>query len=418
MKILHLNASDTVGGAARAAYRLHHGLRDAGIDSRMLVQRKSTDEDAISGPRTALEKLCAVLRPRLDLVPLRGRRAPLRFGFSTGIVGRRASALLAEYDIAHLHWIGQGFLRIENLRALVKPVVWTLHDAWPFTGGCHYPGDCDAYRTRCGRCPALQSSAASDLSTWIWTRKRKTWAKLPLVVVAPSRWLAECARQSALLARTRVEVIANGIDTRRFAPVPRDVARSILGIPEEKRVIAFTAFGGASNPIKGFHLLREALQKLATIMDPCITQLLVVGASQVPVGDYGASVRCLGHLSDELSLRLVNSAADVVAVPSVQDNLANTVIEGLACARPVVAFDIGGMPDMIRDGYNGSLVPAFDTSAYAEGLFKAIADPGQRGRFAEAARHTAEAQFDIDLQVARYRDLYRDLCDVPRDPAA
>src|SRR5262249_8470788 len=149
----------------------------------------------------------------------------------------RAAALRA--DVLHLAWVADGFLRVETLPRLRAPLVWTLHDSWAFTGGCHVPYECLRYRERCGRCPALGSRGERDLSRRVGERKERGWGPLDLTVVAPSRWLAEAARSSALFRGRRVEVIRNGLDLERFHPGDVSAARCTLGLPLDKRVLLF-----------------------------------------------------------------------------------------------------------------------------------------------------------------------------------
>jgi glycosyltransferase involved in cell wall biosynthesis len=165
-------------------------------------------------------------------------------------------------DIINLHWTCKGFLKIETLAKFTQPIVWTLHDMWAFTGGCHYSESCDLYTKSCGSCPQLQSNREQDLSRWVWNRKAKSWKSLNLTIVSPSNWLAECARSSFLFQNNRVEVIPNGLDTQIYQPIERHLARARLKLPQDKLLILFGAMSSTSDRRKGFHLLQSALQKL------------------------------------------------------------------------------------------------------------------------------------------------------------
>ncbi|MGL5881127.1 MAG: glycosyl transferase, partial [Xenococcaceae cyanobacterium] len=196
MKILLLNTSDLEGGAARAAFRLHKGLQKVGLESQMLVQSKISDDSAVISPNSSLEKEMMHLKTILEGLPLKFYPSRQRTNYSLQWLP----------DIVNIHWINGGYLQIETIAKFKRPIVWTLHDMWAFTGGCHYTQDCDRYTSSCGACPQLNSKSDWDLSRWIWQRKAKAWQNLNLTIVTPSHWLAKCAGNSPLLAKSRIEV--------------------------------------------------------------------------------------------------------------------------------------------------------------------------------------------------------------------
>lgn len=413
MKIVHVSAHEGLSGAGRAAQRLHRALLEAGAESVLAVRVRTTDDPATVGGSSLLERTWAHNLPRLDGLALRfrpGRRGDL---FSTCAFpdpfGRRVHLLAP--DVVNVHWIGQGFARPETLRAFGAPLVWTCHDHWAFTGGCHYPGECGRYEAGCGRCPALGSDDPRDLSHRQYLRKGRAYAGLEFTIVAPSRWLAERARSSPLLAGRHVETIPNGLDGRVFKPVERDAARTRWNVSTEARVVLFAALGGPANPAKGYDLLAAALQHLARSGRAERLELLVVGADSVAGAPAaGVPVRCLGRVSDDGVLADVYACADVVAVPSREDNLPSTVMEAMACGRPAVGFRTGGIPDMIDDRVNGALAPPFDVPALAEALAWATSDgPRWRGLSA-AARERVERDFTKEIQARRYLSLYERVC--------
>jgi glycosyltransferase involved in cell wall biosynthesis len=225
--------------------------------------------------------------------------------------------------------------------------------------------------------------------------------------VSPSRWLAESARKSSLFGERRIEVIPNGLDTEVFRPIRKETAREILNLPQDKTLVLFSAMGGAANPIKGFDLLAMALGALAGSGRARNLELMVVGASSVPgAAGIGVPVHCLGQLYDDISITLANAAADALVAPSRQENLANTVMEALACGTPAVAFDVGGMPDLIEPGVNGVLVPPFDTRALAEAIAWVLDDPERRRRLGLAARAKVEREYSLGVLAQRYMTLY------------
>jgi glycosyltransferase involved in cell wall biosynthesis len=412
MKIAMVNTYDLSGGAARAAYRLHRGLVRAGVESRMLVQYKLADDATVMGPASKWGRGLALVRPRLDALPLGlyRKREPVIFSpaILPGAVAAKAASM--NPDIVHLHWVAGGFLRIEGMGKFTGPIVWTLHDMWAFTGGCHYDAGCGRYIDSCGRCPMLKSRRQNDLSNRVWRRKSRAWASLDITVVTPSRWLAGCARKSSLFKDRRVEVIPNGLDTGLYKPADRRLARQRFGLPEDKKLILFGAESATSDRRKGFHLLIPALKVLGEEGLAGSTELVVFGASAPAHGlEFGLRVRYMGELHDDISLALLYAAADVFVLPSMEDNLPNTVMESLACGTPVVAFKTGGIPDMIEHGVNGYLADAFDTAGLASGIRWVLEDSSRAAGLGRTARGKAVREYDTAIQARRYLDLYEEI---------
>jgi glycosyltransferase involved in cell wall biosynthesis len=293
---------------------------------------------------------------------------------------------------------------------LPRPLVWTLHDMWAFTGGCHYDGSCGRYVESCGVCPRLSSSRQNDLSRWVWRRKRRAWKELDLTVVCPSRWLADCARHSSLLAGRRVEVIPYGLDLGRFRPLERRQAREWLGLEREKRLVLFSAIKARQNIHKGYQVFRQALQVLADKGWGEKLEAVVLG-SAAPDGapDLPLRTHYLGHFQDEVSLALVYAAADAFVLASQQDNLPNTLLESLACGTPCVAFDVGGVPEAVEHQATGFLAHAGDAQALARGVEWVLEDEGRWQRLCQASRIKAEREFDEASQAGRYLSLYEEL---------
>jgi glycosyltransferase involved in cell wall biosynthesis len=312
-------------------------------------------------------------------------------------------------DIVNLHWVNDGFMRIEVLPEIRQPVVWTLHDMWAFSGGEHYVGESTRYKEGYSANNRPASETGLDVNQWIWRRKKKSWSKIDkMVIAAPSRWLAACARESDLFQNFRVEVLPNGVDHERFHPVEHASARNILGLPADKKLVLFVEGSWTTDKRKGFHLLADALKKLELEVNPDEYQLIVLGKSS---GDDSFSMKThyLGRLHDEISMALVYAAVDVFVTPSTEENLANTVLESLSCGTPVVAFDIGGMPDMIAHGNNGYLVPGFDTQALAKGIQWVVEDKHRWKELSDQARDTVVQSFTLQQSASRYKDLYKDI---------
>lgn len=395
-----------------ATYRLHSGLRSIGVNSRMLVQTKKTDDVSVMGPDGKWKKIVAAVRPALDELRLRSYRQRKKLLFSSAwLPGDWLSRInQANPDILHMFWVNGGFLKIEHLQHVNRPIVWTLHDMWPFTGGCHYDDECGAFRESCGQCPLLNSEQEQDLSRKVWSRKKASWSNVPMVIVATSHWLADMARASSLFRDQRIEVIPNGIDTGKYKPLDKAAARAAYNLPQDKRLILFSAVNAASDKRKGGQFLIPALQSLAANGWSDSAELVIIGASrpEIPL-DLGLPVHYVGHLHDEISQVLLYSAADVVVAPSVQENLSNTVLEALACGIPVVAFDVGGMPDMIDHQSNGYLATPFQVDDLVNGIAWVLENDVRHGLLSKTARDIVLDRYDLPKIAKRYSELYESI---------
>lgn len=407
MKILHLSTFDIKGGAARAAHRLHTGLRTIDVDSRMLVRRKLSDDPEVTGSTSLFGRGMGYLRELIDSFPLRfyGNREPGVWGPGWLGSGLWKNVRALEPDVINMHWTGGGFAPPAVMKKFGKPIVWTLHDMWAFTGGCHYAGECEKYKNSCGACPLLGSNKENDLSRKGWERKKKAYESLDLTIVTPSRWLGECVKQSSLPAGFRVEVLPNGLDLERFKDLDRGAAREALDLPTDKRFILFGAVSSTSDRRKGFHLLHPALRHLSAGEGIDNIELLVFGSDEPEnAPDFGLPARYLGTLNDEAKLARLYAAADVCVAPSLQDNLPNIVVEAMACGTPCAAFEIGGMPDMIDHKKNGYLARAFDAKDLAAGIEWILQNDVR-----QQARKTAEKKFELTLSAKKYEELYKEL---------
>ncbi len=310
-----------------------------------------------------------------------------------------------EPDLVHLHWVQKGMLSIKDWKKLPGPIVWTLHDMWAFTGGDHYDCEQRCYTRQCGHCTNLGSSREHDLSHRIWKQKKAAWKNVPLTIVTPSHWLGEQVRQSSLLGERPLHIIPNGLDTEFYRPLPKAQARSLLNLEAERPWILLSGLDLNEDPRKGFDLLTEMLQFLASKHSRL--GVLIAGASwsprQLPAGlDY----KFLGKLEDELSLVLAYNAADVVVLPSRQENFSNAMVEAMACGVPVAGFDIGGNPDMIVPGETGVLAPPFDTKALAGEVDKLLSHPEALRRLSSQARERAVAMCSLPKVAQRYHEVF------------
>jgi glycosyltransferase involved in cell wall biosynthesis len=412
MKVLHLNAADIEGGAARAANNLLHGLTNLGVDARLHVQRKNGTSPQVEGPRSMYERAMSRVRPTIE---------QLIFGITPGKVNGPFSAAFlpdgvetrvsdATPDIIHLHWVAR-MMRLETLRHFTVPIIWTMHDSWAFTGGCYLPGDCTRYRESCGKCPVLISDRENDLSNRIWQRKQKAWNGLNLTIIAPSRWMAACAQASSLFRNSRIEVIPNGLDVNRFKSHNRRSARDILSLPQEKKLILFGAKGATSDRNKGFHLLAEALRTLAAHSTPRDSIELIIFGSTEPdtPPDLGFKTHYLGWQYDDTNLANLYAAADVFVLPSLHESLGYTVMEAMACGTPCVAFNQGGVPDLIDHLQNGYLANPYEPTDLAHGISWILENEERWNELGKRAQHKIIESFAVEKIAEKHLALYFDI---------
>ncbi len=405
MKILHLNYNDMRGGSAKSAYRLHRALLAAGIDSKMLVSLKQRKDKEIVGAETRLANLTRRLRLGMDKLPLLGYPQRPTTPFSTQWLpnGMVRQVQTMKPDIVNLHWIGHGMLSITSLNDLPRPIVWTLHDVWPFTGGCHVNGDCHRYRQACGCCPQLGSAQGHDLSNKIWRHKQEHWRNVELTLVAPSQWMARVAEESQLLPQATIEVIPHGVDTQIYRPLSKLQARAKMNLPSEKQLILVGSAGGRHH--KGFDLLHQAIDRLGPEKRKAVN-LVVFGPEQSGLECLDIDVYQVGNIADEEKLATLYAAADITVVPSRQESFGLIALESLACGTPVVAFATSGLLDVINHAEDGYLARPFIADDLAKGIIWTLAKEARMVEMGENARAKAASEFDIAVQAARYQALY------------
>lgn len=407
MKILHINYSESIGGAATAANRLHKALLKNGVDSKMLVCEKKSNDNTVIGPDTKLEKSINLVRPMLDQVPIKFYKSKSKTMFSTAWLTYKSIIKKINQmnsDIVHLHWINNGMLRVEDLAIIKVPIVWSLHDMWAFTGGCHYDEECGGYKNNCGNCKVLNSIKNRDLSLKVFSRKKKTYSKINnLTIVGLSKWLTKSAKKSTLLKNSNVVNLPNLIDTDLYKPLDQNLCRDLFKLPKDKKLVLFGAMGATSDPRKGYSKLKDALDKI----DSEVTEFVAFGntESQISSG-LKININFIGRKDDDESLVALYNACDVMVVPSIQENLSNVIMESLACGTPVVAFNIGGNEDMIDHNINGYLARPFDTKDLAEGIEWVLWNSNYLDLSA-AARKTVVENFSEKFIVEKYTQLYK-----------
>jgi glycosyltransferase involved in cell wall biosynthesis len=405
IRVLHLSSFDLAGGAARAAYRIHRGMLGMGIDSQFVVQHKQGSDPTVI---TAESKVYAKLRSLADSAPINFHPHRQQM-FSPQWC---PDALLKSVnrfspDIINLNWVCNGFVPVEALAKFKQPLVWTLQDMWAFTGGCHYTLGCDRYQDNCGNCPQLKSDRDRDLSRWVWQRKFKAWQNLNLTIVTPSTWMAECVRSSSLFQELPLKIIPFGLDTEKFTPHNSQKARQELKLPQDKHLVLFGAIDATGDTRKGSHLLQQALQQLSQSQWREQIELVIFGASEPekPI-DFGFRVHYLGHLNDDLSLRMAYSAADVMVAPSIEEAFGQTASESLACGTPVVVFERTGLADIVDRHQNGYIANYSDIDDLARGITWVLEDKERHQQLRYYAREKAEREYAWTVQANRYLSLF------------
>ena len=395
MKVLSVNTNDSHGGAARAAMRIMQGVQQHGVETQMLVKEKYTRDSAVMLLQQFLPKnklyrivdwVAQKVKNKYHHLLWRPYRKTKENVFMSDSRGTQLGGALQklDYDILHLHWINQRFIKLQDLPK-DKPIVWTLHDSWPFCGVCHYFIDCERYQTHCGNCPMLHSGKEKDLAYRIFEEKLRAYSDVNLHIVTPSRWLGECAKQSALFGNFPVTVIPNCLETDVYRPLSEQeiderlsvaiehnlalhIVKRAAGEKAARPLILYGAMNAATDRIKGFASLLSALQTLDR--QGFDANLIVFGASEsdLPMQFEHISVHFIGYVSNTDLLVTLYNLADVMVVPSLTENLSCAIMESLSCATPVCCFDIGGNSDMVEHQVNGYLAKEKDNEDLAKGI--------------------------------------------------
>ncbi len=418
MNVLHISTSDNIGGAARACLNISTSLNSIGINSRILAQQKRSrinlvydiNSNFIEGLKTNARVLIDYALIKLLTIENRGR-------FTFPIIGTEIfnNSLIQNSDILNLHWINGGFFSLKTLEALFnlnKPIVWTFHDMWAFTGGCHYTGDCNNYLTYCKKCPSLRIRGEKDFSQRTFKSKEKLFQGKKFTIVTCSNWLAKEANQSYLLHNYNVNVIPNPIDTEVFQPYPKNEVRKQLKIPQDKIIILFSSFT-VNEKRKGFQYLKDSLSELYKAEPNLVEklELVILGSiNEEILNDVPFKTNKLGRVGDNKMMALYYSAADLFIAPSLQENLSNTVMESLACGTPVLSFNIGGMPDMIGHEENGYLASQIGAKELLSGIIWFINLNNDSKRIISInARKKVIDNFSQKHIANQYKNLYQEL---------
>jgi len=429
MKILQISTYDH-GGAGKAARRLNTALNMCGIDSSMMVVDKRSDDHKVIEYGSQLSMFALKKQQiynRLVQTDNMVRRLTNFIIIHTGYMNGACSEnihqnvtelfsndksaykiedheLVSSSDIINLHWVSRSINYRSFFPAITgKPIVWTLHDMTPFTGGCYYSSNCTKYLNNCGGCPLLGSVANNDISRRVWKSKQRSYRGQLIKVVTPSRWLAECARKSSLFNGIEINVIPNAISTEQYDEKDKNKARKELGITTDKKLILFSA-SSVTNKRKGMDYLVRALKSLSELKD--IAVIIVGEDSKILLKNRRLTTYFTGHISSGSRMADYYNAADIFVLPSLEDNLPNTVMESMACGTPVAAFDVGGVSDMVRDGETGLLAKPLSPEDLCDKIEWMLDHDHEREQMGKNARKIAEVEYSLKVQGERYRSLY------------
>ena len=410
MRVLIVNTSERTGGAAVAANRLMEALNNNGVKAKMLVRDKETDHLTVVGLPASWRLHWNFFWERFVIwLHLHFRREHL-FEVDMANAGTDITQLpeFQEADVIHLHWINQGMLSLNGIRKILtsgKPVVWTMHDIWPATAVCHYSRGCGQYQTQCDNCPLLPGDS---LSKRVWLRKKQMLSGQRITYVCCSEWLAGEAKKSALLKDQRIVSIPNAIDTRLFRPQDKQQARQTLQLPADRRIILFVS-QRVTDPRKGIRYFVEAVRLLVQQhpeMKNSTGVAILGGYAEEIVSQLALPSFPLGYVSDPSRIVNVYNAADVFVLPSLEDNLPNTLMEAMACGVPCVGFHVGGIPEMIRHQQNGYVAKELDAADLAQGIRYVLADADYDSLSRECLHHVAQ-KYSQQSVANRYIEEYQ-----------
>jgi glycosyltransferase involved in cell wall biosynthesis len=423
MQITFLNTYDKIGGAAIACKRLWEALKAENANVHFLAQQGNPQQ-----PLAGIDYLAkgawgykqAQFRLFLNKAYLSfyDKKKGFNFTFDPAFWGANVAKhpLVLQSDILHLHWINHGFLSLSTLKAfekLKKKLVWTLHDMWPFTGGCFYSERCDYYKGTCGNCFFMRNPGPKDFSHTIWKKKQEVYAQLDLTVVACSRWLSECAAQSSLFREKRVLTIPSPLNTNIFFPRSQSEIRHKLHLPQDKHLLLFTS-AKLDDPRKGFIYLKKTLARLQSV-SPTLSgetmALVLLGkrSNKVEENIEGFPVYYLGNLDNETAMAEAYSACNIFVNPSLADNLPNTIVEAMACGVPVVAFASGGIPEMMIHQESGYLAPPTSVEGLAAGIEFLLSFPERYEKIQQAAVEFVRKNYNYSTVAKRYLSLYQEI---------
>ena len=407
MRVLIVNTSERTGGAAVAASRLMKALNNNGVKAKMLVRDKESDSLTVVGlPKSPMLHWHFLWERLVIFCRLHFSRKHL-FEIDIANTGSDITKLreFQEADVIHLHWINQGMLSLNGICKILrsgKPVVWTMHDIWPATGICHLTLGCHYFVNRCANCKYLPGGGGSnDLASRIWQKKQQMQVDENIYYVACSRWLESEAKTSALLKGQKITSIPNPIDTHIYKKGNKEEARQRLGLPLDKKLILF-ASQRVTNENKGMSYLVEACKSLGGQYEV----MILGGHAEEVVEQLPMKAYPLGYVNEEQRIVDVYNAADVFVLPSLSENLPNTIMEAMACGVPCVAFKVGGIPEEIDHLKNGYVAAYRDAEDLAKGIAWVLEEADYESLSQQAVHKVMQCYSQQSVSV-KYLEVYQ-----------
>jgi glycosyltransferase involved in cell wall biosynthesis len=409
MKVVHFSTTDVLGGAAQATYKLHKELINQGIRSHMFVRYSVSPRPYLV---TELKRKNTIyenkIKPRIQKYAYKrlqskyqvAKHIPFSWNLHLPDYNLNISEI-EEADIVCLYWIGE-FLSPEVISTIKKPIVWRLSDIWPFSGGCHYPGNCTNYKNGCGNCHYFINPKENDYSRELNYKKQELWNSLDITIAAPSRWIADLAGKSNIFKNKKIEIIKTGVDENHFKPIDRNILRRAFNISENKLLILFGA-DSASDERKGIKYLIDALGLYKKEDRKDIALGIFGGNYHHSIDELGFEIHYFGYVNESF-LPIVYNMSNVFIAPSIEENLPNTVLEAMACGIPSVTFNIGGLPDLIEHKKNGCMAIPQNTVDLHECIKYAVK---HREELGSEARKTILKEFTQEHQAKSYIQLYK-----------
>lgn len=413
MRILIINTSERIGGAAVAANRLMESLKNNGIKVKMLVRDKQTDQiSVVSSNQKGLELWNFIWERIVIWIANRFKRNNL-FAVDIANTGIDITSLpeFQQADIIHLHWINQGMLSLKNIQKIIesrKPIVWTMHDMWPCTGICHHARECTNYQSECRFCPFIyKNGGKNDLSTRIFRKKKKLYNQTKISFIACSKWLKEKAEVSALMEGQTVINIPNPININLFKPRNKAEARKKLNLPLDRQLILFGSVK-ITDKRKGIDYLVDSCKLLIDHHPELQEKIGVVvfgNQSELIQNLLPFKVYSLPFVSNEHDIVDIYNSVDLYVTPSLEENLPNMIMESMACGVPCVGFNVGGIPEMIDHLHNGYVAQYKSSEDFANGIYWVLTDPSYK-ELSEQACRKAVSNYSEDIIAKKYTDIY------------
>ena len=413
MRVLLINTSERIGGAAVAASRLMESLKNNGIKAKLLVRDKQTDQITVVSLNYNWRMIWKFVWERIVIWKANRFKKENIFAVDIANTGTDITSLpeFQQADVIHLHWINQGMLSLKNIEKILasgKPVVWTMHDLWPATGICHYARGCNRYASACGNCPLLpHKGSKNDLSAKIFRRKKELYHRGAISFVTCSRWLEKQAKGSGLFVGQRITNIPNPIDTHVFCPQDQAEARLRAGLPADKHIILFVS-QRVTDERKGMRYFIEAIDRLVARYPEMRenTAIAILGGHSEEVNLTLPSYS-LGYVSDEKQIVAIYNSADAFVLPSLEDNLPNTIMESMACGVPSIGFRVGGIPEMIDHQQNGYVANYRDTEDLASGIHWVL-EEADRAALKQACLQKVAQNYSQHAVALKYIEVYNE----------